>query len=239
MKKLLYLFLASATISLNSCGDGKEKEPENPEPETPVLTATDEVIDRIDSLKDVGEAYWKLLEQSDSTKYASIERLLLEISYNAKHNPATLEDLQAGLEAVRGMSYDMLSIPDTNKIDEIDQKVTEFITSVFRFSSETEGMDGQPLAAELMDTILHLDREVLPQLRGDFSMRIDLYNAYIAAYAASLKEMGKTYTPIQTYFQEEKSLLPHEIVAEYEKELEKFEAKMDSVQQKVDSAAVQ
>lgn len=222
MKKYIYLLSLISTIYLSSCGgdkpdtNGQETDPSD------TLKATEVTIKQIDSIRNIAASYWGLIEQADSTTNASVERLFLEISYNDAHDPRRLSELSQKLPAIKALSIKFDEIPHSDSIFAIDERVKKYLAEVDTFRMSTPGMEGYPLAQDLIDTIKHINTNLIVSLSGSYADHAVVYNALIDVYRTSLKEQGKNYSRLQLFYEPEANA-PHYTKKELDDLLKKLE----------------
>jgi len=198
MKNNIIALLSCLTL-LTACPGPKKPEPviENPAVEKAdvMKTNTDMMVDSVNNS-------WNGIIKQDDDKFASIKRLLDEISYCKKYDMTTQEALVKEIPSIKALRFNQDNI-DSSAVEKYDEATDAYVKKVITFADKTKELASHPIAAELKDDIMNANSvEDIVQVRNNYNKAVLAYNDYLEKNKDAINKMGPPYnslTPKKTF----------------------------------------
>jgi hypothetical protein len=193
MKNNLITFLCCAALLAACESPKKEKEKENTTVEKVdvMKTTTDKM------LADVDHAWDSIIRQDDN-KFASIKRLLDEISYCKKYDMSTQDALVKEIPVVIAKRFNPDNIEITNKaVEDYDNATDAYVLKVFALADKTKELESHPIAAELKSDITTANSPgTVSSVRNYYTQVAKVYNKYLEENKEAISKMGPPYNSL-------------------------------------------
>ena len=189
MKNLAIVVTALVLISFSCERGGKESSEKNNSKKA------DKVKLEIDADVDTLNFVWKAMIRSDDQKLADIKRLLLEVSYTERYDITLYDSAIAMQKRLPAKRYDQATMADSKLIDSYDAATDSLLRLTMKITSTAKGIDGHPLAAQLLNEIGEADNKVV-RYRAEYDIWVKKYNKCLKDNDKQLKKLGEPYSSL-------------------------------------------
>jgi hypothetical protein len=191
MKNNLIVFLCCIAF-LAACTESKkepEKEPVKVETVDVMKTTTDQMISNVDSA-------WNAMIKQDDDKFASIKRLLDEISYCKKYDMTTQDALIKEIPEVKAKRFNQENIK-TDAVEKYDDATDEYVKKVIKLADKTKELESHPIAADLKDDIMTANSaDIVASIRNSYNKAVSAYNDHLEKNKEAITKMGPPYSSL-------------------------------------------
>jgi hypothetical protein len=185
-------------ILLTAC-PGPKKEPVV---ENTTVEKADVMKSNTDMMVDSVNKSWNAIIKQDDDKFASIKRLLDEITYCKKYDMTMVDALVKEIPAVKVQRFNQDNI-DSSAVEKYDEATDNYVKKVMALADKTKELDSHPIAAELKDDIMNANSvETIVQVRNNYNKAVLAYNDFLQKNKAEIDKMGPPYnalTPKKTF----------------------------------------
>jgi hypothetical protein len=189
MKNNLITFLCCAALLAACENPEKEKENTTVEKVDVTKTATDKMVNSVNNT-------WNAIIKQDDDKFASIKRLLDEISYTKKYDMAAQDALVKEIPVVKSLRFNQDNI-DSSAVEKYDEATDEYVKKVMTLADKTKELESHPIAAELKDDIMNANSvETIVQVRNNYNKAVQAYNDYLQKNKEEIAKMGPPYNEL-------------------------------------------
>jgi hypothetical protein len=192
MKNKHIVFLCCLAF-ITGCEEPK-KEPVKEEPATVektdvMKTTTDMMVSNVDSA-------WNAMIKQDDDKFASVKRLLDEISFCKKYDMSAQDALLKEIPIVKAKRFNQENIK-TTAVEDYDNATDEYVKKVFNLADKTKELDAHPIAAELKDDIMTANSaDVVASVRNTYNKAVSAYNEHLEQNKEAISKMGPPYNSL-------------------------------------------
>jgi hypothetical protein len=188
MKNNLIAFLCCAVL-LAACENSKKE----PVVENPTVEKVDVMKSNTDVMVDSVNKSWNAIIKQDDDKFASIKRLLDEISYTKKYDMTTQDALMKEIPAIKAQRFNQDNI-DSSAVEKYDEATDNYVKKVFALADKTKELESHPIAAELKDDIMNANSvETIVQVRNNYNKAVQAYNDYLQKNKDAIAKLGPPY----------------------------------------------
>ncbi|MFL5729701.1 MAG: hypothetical protein ACJ75J_09480 [Cytophagaceae bacterium] len=201
MKNRIIAFVCCMAL-LIACKESKKeevKETKTVESADAMKTTTDNLIMGVDKA-------WDSIIKQDDAKFASIKRLLDEISYTKKYDAVAQDALVKEIPMVKAKRFNPDNIEITNRAVEVYDSITDaYVLKVLALADKTKELESHPIAAELKEDITTANSpDIVSAVRNNYTQMVKVYNKYLEDNKEAIAKMGPPYnslTPKKTFEQ--------------------------------------
>jgi len=116
---------------------------------------------RYSSIGDSINLAWEKMVADDDQKLAYMKRLIDEVTYTNEYNAVDVQEYYDRIESTKAMRYDMVTMAESDLIDEYDLAIQSLISEIETFARTHPKFDKYPLMLELINDIRSADGRVL------------------------------------------------------------------------------
>lgn len=199
--KHLSLFMLLGGL-IFSCSEKKTEENDNTTTEeTPSNTVNvSELMIEYNALKDSANHHWGILDSINDEMVITLNRLLDEVSYNAKHDASKLKEHREKIQALKEAKLKQVQLADKDMIDMYDNQVTATANDVIAYAENTPDMlTNYPLTQSLIDEINELNNMSIATKRSDYDDQAYYFNKFVKKHMNELKGTGVPLDLIPTF----------------------------------------
>ena len=152
-------------------------------------TTTDMMVDSVNNS-------WNAIVKQDDDKFASIKRLLDEISYCKKYDMTTQDALVKEIPSVKAQRFNQDNI-DSPAVEKYDEATDAYVKKVFALVDKTKELESHPIAAELKDDIMNANSvEEIIMVRNGYNKAVQAYNDHLQKNKDEINKMGPPYNAL-------------------------------------------
>lgn len=151
-------------------------------------------------IQEKADSSWGILNQHEITKIQLLKRLGEEISYNPKHSPIKLSQLNEKLKKFEGQLLTPESLELDSSIEKYDEKIDMLISEAINLASNTPDMENYKTAEDLILEINELNSTTALQDRINYSNCVKEHNEYISTHKKELKKKSIAVKPKASFF---------------------------------------
>ncbi len=151
-------------------------------------------------IKEKTDSTWGILNEHEKTKLQLLQRLGQEISYNPKHSPIKLNQLNERLKSFESQLLTPEGLELDSAIEKYDEKIDKLISEAISLASNTPDMENYRTAEDLISEINNLNSDIALQDRINYSNSVKEYNEYIKVHKKELKKKSIDTKPKASFF---------------------------------------
>jgi len=183
MHNRFLLFLIGGIFFLTACPDNK-KPSETEQTSVPAGLNVDSLRTQYQTLSDSLERTWQAIAQTDSGRYANMQRLLQEVSYTPRYDKLLFDSLKTQLAALPAKRYDGATFT-SDQITQYDNAIDALLSGFTRLKASVPNVRRYGLISQL-DSEISEANQVETAHRIDYDIMAGEINKLIAQHGAVL-----------------------------------------------------
>lgn len=144
---------------------------------------------------------WNAISFQESEKYADIDRLIQEISFNEAHLPTDLQEAKKLSSQLKNLFLSRADIADPSKIKN-DVLNDSLISQIFAIGDSTTNMEGYLTFTQLKKEIVNRNSDTIVKLRNKHFEAVNTFNEFKAKFKNELQELNLESEPSKNWASE-------------------------------------